>query len=145
MIEMEMRNNYILDVSRLVAVQLDLLIDDLLRGEPDVAQELGRGTPVALRVGRDFGGASGVEQHQAFGVLDEEGRDRDVDDLVAAAHHQVSFLHAEGCALERNKPFRRRLGHAVTLRMLRSFTTAGAILHRPYFKRQGRRRYALPR
>ncbi len=87
MVHVEMGHHDVLDVGDLVAQRLDLVVDRQVLAEPHhVAEHL---APVRRHVLGDLGMAAGVVQHQSLGMLDQEGRHRNLDDFIAAAGHQT--------------------------------------------------------
>jgi hypothetical protein len=98
-------------------VQLDLLVDDLFAREADILEELRCPSPITFGVDHDLRITSRVEQHEALGMLDEEARDRNVEDYIPPAHHQLRLHHADRGAGEGNEFIGRGEAHRRLLLM----------------------------
>ena len=100
MIEMRVRQNHVLHVGGLVADILYLLVERVGLA-PFERQVFGGRPPVAGSIVDDLGIAAGIEQHQPFWMLEQEGGTRQIDQRVIAPVHQQRGRYGQDCARQR--------------------------------------------
>ena len=111
-IEVQVRHHDVLHVLELVAERLDLIVDRALAREFDRqhARDL---APVADGIVDHLRMAAGVEEHEAFRVLDQVRGTRHGHQRFVGAVHQERARHGQLRPGERPHAFHLRFGHGI--------------------------------
>lgn len=112
MIEVQVRGNDVGDVGRLVAQSLDLAIHALVNRARDAQTRSQFGSVDRHGVLDGIRMNSGIEEHEALGVLDEEGGHRN-GHLAGEAVHQGDGIYGQRRAVKRPHLARESNRHAV--------------------------------